>query len=57
MSKVTITLKDVDGAVEANVVFSGDFDKTSPAHQVANLVLKHLDEVMRKQTEVEGASV
>ena len=48
MAKVSITLTDVDGAVESQVAMDTDFDTNSNAHQVAALLLKHMDELMQR---------
>jgi hypothetical protein len=49
MPKITITLDDVDGAVESQVVMDTDFDQRSNAHQVGYLLLKRMDELMQRQ--------
>ena len=54
MAKVTITLSDQDGAIKADVVFQGGpFDPKSHAHQHAQLLLKHMDEIAQRQGEPE----
>lgn len=51
MSFATIELVDEAGAVKASVTFVDGWNKYSSAHQTANLILKHLDEIMRREKE------
>jgi hypothetical protein len=56
MSRLAITLEDVDGSVQANVVWEDGFDKDSNAHQVAKLILDHMDSIMERYAESNVAS-
>lgn len=49
MTSVTITLTDEKGGVTASVDFKDGFNIHSDAHQVGNLILKHLDQIMEKR--------
>jgi hypothetical protein len=45
MAQATIILEDDNGAVACKVTFGGGWDAKSHAHQHANLMLKHMDEM------------
>lgn len=45
MATATIVLEDDNGAVACKVVFDGGWNPESHAHQHANLMLKHMDEM------------
>ena len=52
MKKSTIEFTDTDdGGNELKLIFERGFDKKSTAHQIANIVAKHLEE---KYTKDEG---
>jgi len=48
MAKATLILQDVDGAIDANIIFTGGFQADSHAHQHANLLMKHMGEIARQ---------
>lgn len=50
MAQAAIILEDDNGAVACKVTFSGGWDATSHAHQHANLMLKHMDELCERVT-------
>lgn len=49
MSHATIILEDQDGAVAARLVFTGGFDRTSHAHQAAQILMAKMDEHYARQ--------
>lgn len=51
MTKVTITLSDRDGAIAADVVFEGGFQKDSHAHQHAHLMMSYMDTIAQRMEE------
>ena len=53
MSHATITLEDDRGSVAVKMVFSGGFNKKSPAHQAAQILISLADQHMQRQ----GAAV
>lgn len=48
MATATITLDDDQGAVACKLVFSGGFDKTSNAHQHAQIIIGLMDQHMQR---------
>lgn len=48
MSKATLILTDVDGAIDANIIFEGGFRADSHAHQHAHLLMKLMGEIARQ---------
>ncbi len=53
MSVATITLEDDNGAVAAKLVFGGGYDRTSGAHQAAQMLIGQMDALMERR----GAAV
>ena len=51
MGLATITLRDKDGAIDVGLVFEGGFNPASHAHQHAQLLIKHMDELAVRQGE------
>ncbi len=50
MGKATITIEDSEnGALEFGLRLDSEFDVKSGAHQVANIILNHLDEIMERK--------
>ena len=45
MGTATIVLSDDNGAVACKATFDGGWDASSHAHQHANLMLRHMDEI------------
>lgn len=56
MSKATIILTDVEGAIDANIIFEGGFRADSHAHQHAHLLMKHLGEIARQLSDFTPAA-
>lgn len=52
MSHVVIELADEGGSVRAGVTFIDGFNRFSNAHQTANLMLKQMDSIMKRQETV-----
>lgn len=52
MSFVTIELVDEHGSVRAGVNFQDGFNRYSAAHQTANMILRHLDEIMQRKEDI-----
>ena len=48
MATATITLEDDQGGVACKLVFSGGFDKTSNAHQHAQIIIGLMDQHMQR---------
>jgi hypothetical protein len=46
MATACITLEDDAGAVACKLVFSGGFDRSSGAHQAAQILIKTMDDLM-----------
>ena len=49
MPKAYVNIEDVDGSVAVNFVFVGPFNPDSHAHQLCNIIKKHLDEICEAQ--------
>ncbi len=50
MGTATITIEDSEnGALEFGLRLDSEFDVKSGAHQVANIILNHLDEIMERK--------
>jgi hypothetical protein len=49
MPSATITLDDDNGQIACKLVFSGGFDRTSNAHQHAQILLALMDQHMQRQ--------
>lgn len=45
MAKAILTLDDVDGKMSLSLFLEGGFQVESDAHQCANLLIKHLDQL------------
>jgi hypothetical protein len=57
MGTATITLSDDNGEVACKAIFDGGWDKDSHAHQHANLMLKHMDELCTRVSTPEVEAV
>jgi len=57
MGTATIILSDDNGAVACKAAFEGGWDGTSHAHQHANLMLKHMDDLCTRVTTPEVQEV
>ena len=51
MSQALIVLEDDNGAVACKLTFSGGYDKTSGAHQAAQILIAQMDKLMQRQGE------
>ncbi len=53
MSRAEIYIEDADGAIAVKAVFGSGFNKTSHAHQHAQILLNMLDQLCQRQGEPE----
>lgn len=56
MSKATIILTDVEGAIDANIIFEGGFRADSHAHQHAHILMRHMGEIARQLSDFTPAA-
>lgn len=58
MGRAHINLEDAaDGTFNVKVVYAGGWDKTSHAHQYANMLLQELDRTAKRMAEPETQTV
>lgn len=53
MSRATLVLTDKYGMVDAQLVFDDGFNKDSPAHQHAQILVKLMDEMFSSKQDAE----
>mgnify|MGYP001574469919 CR=1 FL=1 len=52
MARVTLLFEDVDDTIAFRADYQGGLDPTSPAHKLANQVIKFLDDQAAKKQDI-----
>lgn len=53
MARAELFIEDADGSIHFRLRHEGGYRADSPAHKLANMVVKFLDEQASKKTEIE----